>query len=142
MIKRISYVALMALLIFTACQKKAENVESASADSDEWKAMDDFHMVMADMYHPFKDSANLEPARTGLVSFEAAVNTFADAPLPAKVDTDEVKASFASLKTDVEAMKSATDDATFGTALESAHTHFHEIMEAWHGGGGHEHHKH
>jgi hypothetical protein len=142
MIKRISYVALVAVLIFTACQKKAENVESVSSDSDEWKAMEDFHMVMADIYHPFKDSANLEPARTGLASFEAAVNTFADASLPAKVDTDEVKASFAALKTDVEAMKSAADDTAFGAALENAHTHFHEIMEAWHGGGEHKHHEH
>ncbi len=136
--KRVLYAIALATTLF-ACQKK----EAETADMDEWKAMDDFHMVMADIYHPFKDSANLEPAKTNLAMFESEVNKFAAAELPEKVNTDEVKAAFAALKAEVEAMKTAASDSLLGVSLENAHTRFHEIMEAWHGGGhGREHHEH
>ena len=55
--------------VLIACGTKKETTatetttDSTSADTDEWKAMDDFHMIMAESFHPFKDSANLAPAK-------------------------------------------------------------------------------
>ena len=136
-----------ALLI--ACGTKKETTatestaDSTSADTDEWKAMDDFHMIMAESFHPFKDSANLAPAKAKAAELAASAEQWLAAPLPYKFNNEIVKAKLEALKIKttafVETSKSA-DDKVVGDALTELHDMFHELQEAWYAGHGEHHH--
>jgi hypothetical protein len=125
-------VALIALLF--ACSKKESNAEESS---DEWPEMDSFHMIMADAYHPFKDSANLAPAKRLAEEMALEAVRWQEAPLPEKVSNDDMKAQLEKLKmesrTFADQVKSNVDDVTLGNSLTGLHESFHKIMEAWHG---------
>jgi hypothetical protein len=134
----------------TSCGDKKQ--ESSDDDStsrhdqesahEEWKEMDDFHNIMAASYHPFKDSMNLAPAKTNASEMAASAEKWSSAPLPKKVDNEEVKIKLQALKTStaafVETAKSG-DDKLIGESLSKLHDEFHEIQEAWYGGHGHHH---
>jgi len=135
--------------LFIACGTKKETeatettTDSTSADTAEWKAMDDFHMIMAESFHPFKDSANLAPAKAKAAEMATAAEQWVAAPLPEKVNNENVKTKLAALKTKtaafVETSKS-TDDKVVGDALTELHDMFHELQEAWYAGHGEHHH--
>lgn len=119
-----------------------EAVTEEVADDDEWKGMDDFHMVMAESFHPYKDSANLEPAKQLAAEMADLAARWADDPLPAKVDTDNVRQMLDELKTQTSAFAaqvSAGDTTSMGESLNRIHDHFHHLMETWYNSGTHEH---
>lgn len=132
-----------------ACGTKKETAateaatDSTAADTGEWKAMDDFHMIMAESFHPFKDSANLAPAKAKAAEMAASAEQWLAAPLPEKVNNESVKAKLEALKAKttafVETSKS-TDDKVVGDALTELHDMFHELQEAWYAGHGEHHH--
>jgi hypothetical protein len=131
-----------------ACTTKPETTSTTDADSDDWKDMDSFHMIMAEAFHPYKDSSNLAPVKKLAEEMAVEADKWSVAALPEKVDNEQVKESLQKLKTDTRALadliKSGADDAAIGSSLNSLHDSFHSIMEAWHGGGKeeHEHEKH
>jgi hypothetical protein len=142
--KLTSYLSiLVAVALMIACSGKKEATE-AVANNDEWPEMDEFHMVMAESFHPYKDSANMEPARANAAEMAKVAEKWANAPLPEKVNNDEIKANLAQLKTDAAAFVQTvqTSDSTkIGADLTSLHDLFHKLQEAWYGGGKeHEHH--
>lgn len=136
---------MVCLLGLSSCDKsKSDSKEVTSVDSDEWKEMDSFHMIMADAFHPYKDSANLAPAKKLAEEMAMEAGKWASAPLPEKVNNDDVRQSLNKLKEDTRALadliKSGADDSSVGASLNSLHDSFHGIMEAWHKGGeNHEH---
>jgi hypothetical protein len=142
----IKIVALGCLIFVVACSGKTKTDEVANTESADWKEMDSFHMIMAEAFHPYKDSSNLEPAKKLAEEMALEAEKWSTATLPSKVDTDEVKASLGKLKTDTRALadliKNGADDQTVGTALNALHDSFHGIMEAWHGGGEKHEHQH
>ncbi|GIV35884.1 MAG: hypothetical protein KatS3mg032_0263 [Cyclobacteriaceae bacterium] len=133
---------LVLVALTVACTQEKKNDDAA-----EWPEMDAFHLIMAESYHPFRDSANLEPARRLAPEMAAAATKWAGATLPEKVNTPEVKEK-------INLLKSATDEFAqlvqtgseeeIGNALTGLHDLFHELQDAWYGkgGGGHDHHKH
>ena len=68
---------------------------------------------------------------------------WAAAPLPKKVNNDEMKERLQKLKTDLRALTEQISDGApgdqVGTTFYIIHDQFHEIMEVWHGGGVHKH---
>jgi hypothetical protein len=125
-----------------ACSGKKESEEAASAD--EWPEMDEFHMVMAEAFHPYKDSANLEPAKSTAAEMARVAEKWANAPIPEKVNNDEVKAGLAQLNIDAAAFTeiAASGDTTkIAASLTGLHDAFHKLQEAWYGADkeGHEH---
>jgi murein L,D-transpeptidase YcbB/YkuD len=135
---------LFAFAMVVACSGKKESTE-AVANNEEWPEMDEFHMVMAESFHPFKDSANLEPAKANAAEMARVAEKWLNAPLPEKVNNDEIKASLAQLKTDAAAFTQivqSSDTTKIGESLTSLHDLFHKLQEAWYGEGkGHgEHH--
>lgn len=135
------------ILVVAACSGKKEAAESTETASDEWPTMDEFHMIMAESFHPFKDSANLEPAKVNAAEMASIAEKWANMPLPEKVNTEETKANLAQLKTDATtfAQTVQTGDSTqIGQSLTNLHDLFHKIQEAWYGAGkeGAEEHKH
>jgi hypothetical protein len=136
--------AFVIMLIAFACASKKEEAhdESTATDSKEWKEMDEFHMLMAETFHPFKDSANLEPAKMQARELAGAAEKWASSPLPEKVNNDEMKGKLEDLKNGTSALVQsvgAGDDKAIGDQLTKVHDLFHAIQEDWYGGG-HEHH--
>lgn len=105
--------------------------------------MDDFHMVMAETFHPYKDSANLEPAKTRAAELFASAEKWADSSIPEKVNNDEMKEKLETLKTESSILVkkvSEGDDKAIADQLTTVHDLFHTIQEEWYGGGeGHKH---
>lgn len=119
-----------------------EHTHGHATAADEWKEMDDFHMLMAEAFHPYKDSANLAPAKENAEALAAGAGQWKDAPLPEKVNNDEVKAALAQLATDAAAFAATVkggDDKAIGESLNKIHDEFHHIQEMWYGGHGHAH---
>jgi hypothetical protein len=135
------------VVVLAACSKKEETQATeemaATEEANEWAEMDSFHMIMAEAFHPFKDSANLEPVKTLAEEMAMEADKWATAALPAKVDTDEVKALLAKLKTDTRTLadkvKAGATNEELGADLTALHDNFHGIMEAWHTGAGEKH---
>ena len=133
---KITLSAVVLLLLVIACSEKK------SSSPDEWPGMDTFHMIMAESYHPLKDSANLTPAKANAEDMALEAENWEKGELPKKVDNDEMKALLYQLKMDTRAfadlVKANAPDSVLSASLESLHSEFHKITEAWHGGG-HEH---
>jgi hypothetical protein len=130
--------SLLTLLTLTFCGSRESGQHDdhgSAASSEEWPAFDSFHMVMAEAYHPYKDSANLEPFKMHAAHMAMEAEKWAGEPLPEKVNSEEVKSMIEKLKTDaatLAARVSAGDpDEALGVDLEALHTHFHHIQEMW-----------
>lgn len=137
------FITALLLMAIVACTKKEEASQEAVADATEWPEMDSFHMVMAEAFHPYKDSTNLAPAKLLAEEMALEAEKWIAAPLPEKVNTEEVKSMLDQLKTDTRAfadkVKNGAVDEELGTDLTALHDRFHALMETWHKGGEHEH---
>jgi hypothetical protein len=147
--KKLQNLFAMGVLVWAlavACAPKQEAAtEAAGEEQADWAELDSFHLFMADMFHPYKDSANLAPIKASAEQFAADAEKWAAAPLPEKVNNDEVRAMLDKLKVDTRALadqvKGGATDEEIGNSLNAVHDHFHKIQEAWYGGHG-EHHEH
>lgn len=132
------------VLVLAACGGK--KTESAETEAAEWKEMDDFHMTMAEAFHPYKDSANLAPAKQLAKEMADAAAQWATVELPEKVRTDEMKATLQQLTESSQSFLKLVNenaaDSTVGKSLSALHDTFHKIQEGWYGGGKKEGHKH
>ena len=135
-------VVLVALLVVMACASKTEQAHGeedghAHETAGVWKEMDDFHTIMAETFHPYKDSSNLEPAKRRASELMRAADKWASAELPSRVNNEEVKAKLEQLKSEAatlaESVKSS-DDNVIGDHLTRLHDTYHQIEEAWYGG--------
>lgn len=124
------------VLIIGACSGPAK--QETMAD-DEWPTLDKFHMTMAEAFHPYKDSANLEPAKKLAPELAQSADAWASEVLPAKVNNDETKALLEALKSDshklADQVNAGAPNDSIGTYLTALHNRFHQITEVWHGGG-------
>ena len=126
------------VIVSIGCTSKKEHhadETEAQASQGEWKEMDDFHMVMAEAFHPFKDSSNLEPAKAYADSLVSAAEQWAEAPLPEKFkDDEEIRFKLNQLKVDASTFAKISregDDKSVGQSLTKLHDLFHEIQESW-----------
>lgn len=124
-------ISILTANIFFACTPKTESTQE---EHIEWKGMDDFHMVMAESFHPYRDSANLDPVKQYAGEMVTLVNSWINDELPAKVNNDEVKELLNDLKEEAEALVDLVevgDDEAIGTTLTELHDTFHQLQEAW-----------
>lgn len=124
----------LAVVAIACGEKKTETTEV-----NEWKQMDDFHMIMAESFHPYKDSSNLAPAKEMAKELADAAAQWASAALPEKVNNDEMKATLTQLNAgSQDLLKLVTDnaaDSTVAKSLTDLHDTFHKIQEGWYGEG-------
>lgn len=127
---------ILSIALLTACGGGKH--EEHEDEGKTWTALDDFHMIMADAYHPLKDSSNLAPAKAIAEKLAAEAEKWAAAPLPERVNNDEMTARLENLKNNTRAfadkVKAGAPDEELSAALTSLHDEFHHIMEAWEGG--------
>ncbi len=112
--------------------------EDIIVDGDEWPELDEFHMIMAESFHPYKDSMNIDPAKANAAEMASVANRWAEASLPSKVDNEEVKSILAQLKSeasDFAALTGSGSPEEIGTSLTHLHDTFHKLQEHWYGGG-------
>lgn len=141
MTQKVFNVLVVIVIFAAACTARKEHHDGDTdhhvTSSDPWDEMDEFHMIMAESFHPFKDSSNLEPAKANAVAMAEAAEKWHSAPLPENADTEEIKTKLARLNleaaTFVETAK-AGDDKVIGESLTKIHDLFHELQEAWYGG--------
>jgi len=128
-------VSILAVVVLAlACSTK----EKHHGAMKEWKELDSFHKIMAQAFHPLKDSGNVAPAKKLASDLAAEAERWAAASLPEQVNTDEMKSYLEKLKTDSrtladEIAKGASDDVV-KEKLTALHDQFHKIMEASQGG--------
>ena len=133
-----------ALLIVQSCTSKKNGDHSTTAADAEWKPMDDFHMIMAESFHPFRDSADLQPAIANAQSMAAAAEKWLNSPIPEKVNNDEVKTKLKELNNQAISfvtISKGEDQKAIGESLTAIHDLFHSLQEEWYGGHD-EHHDH
>ncbi len=129
---------LIFVLVSVACSGKKEKHRDEGLENDQlvWKQMDNFHLVMAETFHPYNDSANLEPVKRRATELMVAANEWAGAPIPEKVNNDEIRSKLDKLKseaTTLSAIVKSADNTVIGNHLNKLHDTFHEIHEAWNG---------
>ena len=129
--RNFSYLVFVCLIV--SCTAKHKKQERASGG---WKELETFHMVMAEAYHPLKDSGNVAPAKKIIGRLADEAEKWAASTLPEQVNTAEMKEMLQTLKTDARALadevgKVATDDVV-KEKMERLHDQFHKIMEVWH----------
>ena len=128
----LSILAVVAIAL--ACSTKEKHHE----EMKEWKELDSFHKIMAQAFHPLKDSGNVAPAKNLASDLAAEAERWAAASLPEQLNNDEIKSYLEKLKTDSRAFadevaKGASDDVV-KEKLTALHDQFHKIMEASKGG--------
>lgn len=126
----------LAVIVLSCASKKESDHghDHVEAGENEWREMDSFHMIMAESFHPYRDSADLEPARSSASALMTAANEWASAPLPRRVDNDEMRSKLETLKAQATTLAEsvqAQDDNAIGEHLKKLHDTFHEIEEAW-----------
>ncbi len=135
-------IAFSLIVVMLACSGKKESEDKEPVDQGEtvgsWDEMDAFHMVMAESYHPYKDSSNLEPAKKNAHDLVLSAEKWTNAPLPEKFkDDDEMEYKLKQLKSDALAFEEVVkkgDDKAIGASLTKLHELFHQLQEAWYGG--------
>jgi hypothetical protein len=137
-------VLLFVSFIVLGCEgkKNGDQASDQSTQSNEWKEMDEFHMVMAETFHPYKDSADLAPAKAKAGELVAAADKWSNAPLPEKVNNDEMKTKLQGLKSETEVLADVVqngEENAIGDQLTKVHDMFHEIQEIWYTGESGEH---
>lgn len=108
------------------------------ADTEKWTELDSFHSILADVYHPLKDSGNLQPALERIEELASEAEKWSLAPLPKRVDSAVMKDKLEKLKGDTralaDAVKTGVAESEVAKGLTEIHELFHGIMEAWEGG--------
>jgi PBP1b-binding outer membrane lipoprotein LpoB len=150
--KKLFALLVIAFAIDSCSEKKAPNESvdstdakdstSTAAEQRDWKEMDDFHMIMAETFHPYKDDNNLKPAKEKAKQLDDEAARWSASALPAKVNNEEMQQKLNSLKAETAKLASMVGDESdeaIGAQLTKVHDIFHEIQEAWYGGHGHEH---
>lgn len=125
------------VLVMMSCASKKETDHADDhVNHTEWKEMDEFHMIMAETFHPFRDSADLEPVKRKASALMTAAHEWAATPLPERVNNDEMRSKLEALKAQATTLAESVqsqDDNAIGQHLSRLHDTFHEIQEAWYG---------
>jgi hypothetical protein len=139
-LKLLVIVCIAALMSY--CGRKSDS----DGSQDEWPEMDSFHLVMSEAYHPYKDSANLAPARKLAEEMALEAERWQGSDLPKRVNNDEMKGMLLKLKSGTRTFSDKVNvmasDEELGSSLTAIHDNFHTIMEKWYGGEGKKEHEH
>jgi hypothetical protein len=91
-------------MLVVSCSTKYKEHEGDETNDAEWPEMDSFHMVMAETFHPYKDSSNLQPIKDHAEELKQAAIKWASSSLPERINNENVKESLVELKTKASAL--------------------------------------
>jgi hypothetical protein len=139
------FLTLLAFVAFASavsCGKKDHKDEHAATSPKEWKEMDDFHMVMAEAFHPYKDSADLAPAKRIAGEMASAAKEWKSADKPEGINAakfDEKLERLATLTEEFANLVKSESDEVVAGKLTGLHDLFHDLQNDFYAGA-HEHH--
>lgn len=100
-------------------------------EKSSWKALSDFHMVMAQTFHPAEDN-NLKPIRERSGELLARAVDLKNSTIPASFDTPEIRKAIDELVKGASELDKANTkkakDAALKEKLNKLHDKFHEIQ--------------
>jgi len=125
---------LAAVAVIGCSTKKNVKTEAPKPSlKDAAVAMETYHELMAQSFHPFMDSGNLQPAKVHADELALAATRWAE--LGSVDQTDKVlESKLQQLKTNSHAFADLVQegsDNAIGKSLENLHHEFHELMELW-----------
>jgi hypothetical protein len=136
--------AFVVIACAVSCGKKDRKDEHSSVAPKEWKEMDAFHMVMAEAFHPYKDSADLAPAKQIASEMASAAKEWKSSDKPEGIDADKFDEKLERLTTlsdeFANLVKSESDEVIAGK-LTGLHDLFHELQNDFYGGADGHHHE-
>jgi hypothetical protein len=130
------------ILVAYACGSKNEHHDHDNASAKEWKEMDEFHMVMAEAFHPYKDSLNLQPAKEKAAELAAAARAWRESAAPEGDDVAGIESQLndlVRLSEEFSAEVSSGSDEAIAGKLTAVHDLFHELQNDFYGGAAAEH---
>ena len=141
---------LLIVALTAGCDKKQEHHgDDHHADGGkDWKEMDHFHTVMADAFHPYKDSSDLQPAKGKAQELVTAAKAWRNSEAPEGIDKDKLESrldKLVSLSEELQSEVAGGKDETIASKLTELHDLFHELQNEFYGAGseGHgDHHHH
>jgi hypothetical protein len=144
-----SLIFIMTLVLMAlACDIKHHGEQNHSG-TVEWKEMDNFHMVMAEAFHPYKDSSNLEAAKAKAPELATAAKAWKSSAIPDGMDSGKVNPKLerlAILSEEFVHQVETESDEVIGAKLTVLHDVFHELQNDFYAGSAkdheHEHHDH
>lgn len=126
---------MLAVTVIASCTSGKQNVrDSASSDIQEWSLMDEFHMVIAESFHPYMDSGNLEPARKHAQEMQLLAEKWSKASLPERVNNNDVRNKLNELAAEAKVFNrliQSGNETEMGEKLDHLHHIFHELQDAW-----------
>src|ERR1041385_8910638 len=114
------YLFALCLLMLFSCSEKHHDEDS------EWKEMEEFHTIMADVYHPLKDANDLGPIKKRADELAVSATKWAEAELPGPVDNDQTKAMLNELKDGCQQLARSIKDGTTDEEISTKLTNLHE----------------
>lgn len=123
---------LLSIILLVACTSSKQS--KLVQQSKSWNEMDNFHMVMAELYHPFKDSANFKPVKMHHQELTKASEAWVKSTVPEHMNNEKIKLALLQLQQDVTGLTEAIRggvDKEIGKSLEELHALFHEIQSMW-----------
>jgi len=123
-------ISIVAALWVAGCASKEKK-----EDLGGWAELDSFHTIMAQAFHPMKDSGNLAPAKQVINELAEAASKLASSDLPEKVDNPGMKSELEKLKKDAKSLsddiKNNLSDELVKEEFSALHQQFHKVMEMW-----------
>jgi len=132
---RVTIFATVAAVVIVGCstKKNADAEEHKPSLKDASLAMESYHELMAQSFHPFMDSGNLEPAKAHAVELASAAARWTELGSIDQTDAT-IKSKLQQLTTNSRAfadlVRTGGND-TIGKSLENLHHEFHELMDLW-----------
>lgn len=103
----------------------------AQTKFENWKALKEFHKVMAQTFHP-SEEGNLEPIKTRSAEMAEKAAALKKSSIPAEFDRKEVRAAVKQLAKDSKKLdkmvKNKAADADITKSLSALHDVFHRIV--------------
>ncbi|MEO1052199.1 MAG: hypothetical protein AAFX87_16320 [Bacteroidota bacterium] len=141
--------SLLVAFMFVSCaqpkeeQKQTEEEQTASSGdtaneepkSNKWKEMDDFHLVMAETFHPMEEG-NLEPIYTRAEELMTSAKVWSESTIPEHLSATDVKEKLEALTERAGELLELTsaeskDDDQVTTMLTQLHDDFHAITDLY-----------
>lgn len=120
---------LLFLLLLTAA------TFSAQAQKPTWTALDDYHTVMSQTFHP-SEEGNLQPIKERSGELAAKAKTLQKSEIPTAYQKPGVKETLVLLAKESKALdkivRKKKSDAEITKTLTALHERFHEVMEKCH----------
>ena len=108
---------------------------TAQAQKPTWKALDDYHTVMSQTFHP-SEEGNLKPIKERSGELAAKAKTLQKSEIPTAYQTPGVKETLVLLAKESKALdkivRKKKSDAEITKTLTALHERFHEVMEKCH----------